>query len=95
MARFTVRPEHVERARRLVADLVAEVRQHEPATRVYESFQLWDTSSFVHVMTFADEAAEQRHRTAPYTRRFVDALYPLCETAPVFSTLSLIASNVR
>lgn len=69
-----------------VAEFVAAVGAHEPTTR-YEAFRLGEGLDFLHLMTFPDAAAEQRHRDAPYTERFVAALYPRCATPPTFTEL--------
>jgi quinol monooxygenase YgiN len=92
MAQYSIRADRIAEVRQIIQAFVAAVKRNETDTLRYESFQLWDTSSFVHVMTFADEAAEERHRTAAYTRDFVDALYPHCDRQPEFRNLSLIAS---
>lgn len=62
---------------------------HEPATE-YRVFRIDDGVSYVHWMAFPDEAAESAHREAPYTREFVDTLYPLCEREPEFESLTEI-----
>jgi quinol monooxygenase YgiN len=95
MARYEVKPEALEQVRAAIARFVASITQHEPDTKIYESFQVWDSTSFVHIMTFVNEAAEERHRTAAYTRAFVDEIFPHCEKLPEFNSLNMIASTTR
>ena len=49
-----------------------------------------DGVTFFHVMAFPDEDAEEAHRTAAHTMRFVEELYPRCEEEPIFHTLTLV-----
>jgi quinol monooxygenase YgiN len=81
---YVVQPDALEPVITAIADFLAAIERMEPATR-YEAFQRPDRFSFIHFMIFADEAAEQRHREASYTQRFVAELYPNCEVVPVFT----------
>lgn len=69
-----------------VAEFVAAVRAHEPETR-YEAYRRGEGLDFIHFMTFPDADAEERHRRASYTARFVEILYPRCEAPPDFTRL--------
>jgi quinol monooxygenase YgiN len=80
----------VERA---IKEFVRAVARNEPATR-YVAYKHATRSSYVHDMTFTDASAEDRHRNAPYTKKFIDVLYPLCDAGPTFSGLTEIASTV-
>ena len=49
----------------------------EPGTRMYVALrEAGDPTRFLHVMVFDDARAEERHRHAAHTRRFVEVLYP-------------------
>ncbi|MBA2690694.1 MAG: hypothetical protein H0U63_07820 [Burkholderiales bacterium] len=92
MARYTIRASEIETVRKAIAQFVNDIEDNEPAT-LYEAFALADKVSFVHTMCFADADAEQYHRGAPHTKRFVEVLYPRCETAPEFIDLNPVAST--
>jgi quinol monooxygenase YgiN len=74
-----------------VRDFVSAVAEHERQT-TYNTYRATNGVSYVHLMTFPDEGAEQRHRGAAYTKAFVDRLYPLCDAGPTFSDLEPLAS---
>jgi quinol monooxygenase YgiN len=80
----------VERA---IKEFVRSVARNEPSTR-YVAYKHATRSSYVHYMTFADAAAEDKHRNAAYTKKFIDVLYPLCDAGPTFSGLSVVASTI-
>jgi quinol monooxygenase YgiN len=88
-ARYRIRPESDEAVTAAIREFVAEVRRNEPETR-YEAWRVGEGVDFLHLMRFADAEAEERHRVAPYTTRFVEILYPACESAPVFEDLEPI-----
>jgi quinol monooxygenase YgiN len=92
LARYTVRPEKLKEVKRAISDFVAEVRRHEPRT-LYLVFRNEDKATFLHLMTFENEAAERRHSQSRYVDRFVKKLYPNCVGRPVFSDLSLFAAS--
>lgn len=76
--------------RTAIQRFVAAVATHEPETR-YDAWQeTAEPSRFVHLMRFADEAAESRHRQAGYTDEFVAVLYPRCRQPPAFRDLRSI-----
>ncbi|HBH61562.1 MAG TPA: hypothetical protein DDX85_07470 [Nitrospiraceae bacterium] len=84
---FHVHADKVEEAKKVISELISNVREHEPKTLLYKSLQLKkDPASFIHFMIFADNAAHMRHRSAPYVMDFVKKLYDLCpeEPYPIF-----------
>ncbi len=89
MAEYTVREGELEAVEHAVREFVRVVCQREPET-VYHAYRRQGERRFVHFMAFADTAAEARHAQAPYTQRFVAALYPRCEAPPVFTDLQII-----
>jgi quinol monooxygenase YgiN len=94
IARFRVRPAEVAAAERAIIEFVARVAD-EPGTLRYESFREADGVSYVHVMTFADDAAEEAHRGTEHVKKFVADLYPRCEVQPVFTDLKKISGAGR
>ena len=67
----------------------------EPGTLRYESFREADGVTYVHVMAFADDAAEKAHRETEHMKKFVADLYPRCEVQPVFADLKKISGAGR
>jgi quinol monooxygenase YgiN len=67
----------------------------EPGTLRYESFREADGVSYVHFMSFADDAAEQAHGQTDHMKQFVAALYPKCEGQPVFTDLKMVSGAGR
>jgi hypothetical protein len=92
IARYVVKENEIDIVKLAIGEFVAAIKGYEPDT-VYHAYQADDDITFVHVMTFSDEDAEERHRTAPYTNSFVDVLYPRCEETPVFSDLTLVSTT--
>ncbi len=94
LAQYRVRPGKVEEVKQIVAAFVAAIAAHEPKT-IYHAYQAEDHISFLHVMSFPDEAAEEAHSAASYTERFAAELYPVCEAGPSFTHLSLVHGTGR
>jgi quinol monooxygenase YgiN len=96
-ARFEVRPEGLEKCRQAIREFVTHIRQNEPDTKLYLSLESSDKpGSFLHVMMFADDAAEQRHAQSDACRRFTGILYPELSPAgssPEFKAYTALASN--
>ncbi len=91
---FKVKKENIEDAKRIITKFINHIKDKEPGTISYHCYQeKSDETSFIHVMTFQNEEAEETHRHTNYVRRFINELYPLCEMEPEFSELNLICSN--
>jgi len=76
-ARFTVKPEALDRCRAAIEEFVTHVRASEPGTKLYLSLQeTEDPTRFLHVMLFEDEAAENIHTNSEAVDRFTAVLYP-------------------
>ena len=89
-ATFTVRKEELDRALEAIRMFVAHTRT-EPGTNRYESWRSVDRpTEFMHLMSFADEAAEQLHSSSEAVKTFVDVLYPLCEREPTFARWEIV-----
>src|SRR5262249_9234353 len=93
-ARFRVRTAEVAAAERAIIAFVSKVAD-EPGTLRYESFREADGVSYLHLMGFADDAAEEAHRQTDHAKQFLAELYPKCEAPPIFSELKMISGAGR
>lgn len=76
-ARFKVKAERIEHVTALIREFLEHIRREEPGTLSYRCFQEMDNGAcFVHLMEFADEAAEEAHSRSPNTVRFAAGLSP-------------------
>ena len=94
MARFRVRPAEVAAVEKAIIAFVAKVAD-EPGTLRYESFREEDGVSYVHVMAFADDAAEEAHMQSQHKKDFVAAIYGKCEVQPVYTDLKMVSGAGR
>jgi quinol monooxygenase YgiN len=92
LANYRIDPESLKEVERAIEDFVSAIGKGEPET-VYEAYRISDDVSFVHLMAFPDREAERAHQVAPYTKRFVDLLYPYCEEQPTFLDVTLVESS--
>jgi quinol monooxygenase YgiN len=92
LANYRIDPESLEEVERAIEDFVSAIGREEPET-VYEAFRIADDVSFIHLMAFPNREAERAHQAAPYTKRFVDILYPYCEEQPTFLDVTLVKSS--
>ena len=91
LVRYRIHPSDAPAVEAAVHDFVSAVAEHERQT-TYNTYRATNGSAYVHLMTFPDEEAEERHRGAAYTKAFVDRLYSLCEAGPTFTDLEPLAS---
>jgi quinol monooxygenase YgiN len=87
MVPFQVQKDKLDEAKKVINELISNVREKEPGTLLYKSLQSkQDKTTFVHFMIFADNDAHLKHRGASYVMDFVKQLYALCpnEPHPVF-----------
>lgn len=89
LAEYAVRPEEREAVEAAVREFLEAIALNEPETG-YRAFRRERGLGYVHVMSFPDAAAEEAHRTASYTERFTDELYPKCTQSPAFTELTPI-----
>ena len=88
IAKYRVKKESAEEAKKLIRKFVTRVKDKEPETIVYESFQLKnDVCEFLNYMKFANAAAREFHQNTDYVKKFAKKLYPLCEKNPEFIQL--------
>ena len=86
---YSVKPESVEIVKSAVSEFVNSIKENEPET-FYESFN-YEQNSFVHLMKFKNEEAEEYHRNSGYTKKFVEIIYLECIEPPVFKDLDEIS----
>ncbi len=83
--------DNIDEVHSLIKAFITNIRNNEPDTVFYKSFQEKDNPcDFIHIMSFKDEVAQQKHRNSPYCKEFVSKLYPLCSDAPVAVALDEI-----
>ncbi len=92
LARFTVKPEHLKDTRLALAELINEVRRHQPRT-LYTMFRTDTPETFVALMGFENEAAEKRHSQSKYIAQFARKILPWCDGKPLFRELALFGST--
>ncbi|HOP06220.1 MAG TPA: antibiotic biosynthesis monooxygenase [candidate division Zixibacteria bacterium] len=95
MATFIVKPNKLAEVREAIGRFIDAVRDNEPDCLLYESFQGEDDNSFVHLMSFEDEAAEARHNQTLHTRQFHELLEAVCNQGPIFAHLKLLRTTER
>lgn len=83
IAEYLVKPDKLETVLPAIKTFVEAVQREEPNTH-YKAYQRGRTFAFVHLMEFPDGVAEEAHKSAPYTMRFVEVVYPCCEQEPQF-----------
>ena len=89
-ARFAVHPDARERCEAAIREFVSAL-DDEPGTRVYVALrERGDPTRFLHVMVFDDEAADERHRHAEHTKRFVETLYPHTLEGVAFNDFTMV-----
>ncbi len=81
MMRFRVKAAEAAAVEKAIIDFVAKVAD-EPGTLRYESFREPDGVTFVHVMSFADDAAEKAHRETAHAKDFEEVLANACDMPP-------------
>ena len=73
---FKVKKSKIDQLKGLINDFIDGIRNNEEDTAIFHSFQEQeDPVTFIHVMTFKDAQAEEKHRTSSYCQRFTEELY--------------------
>jgi quinol monooxygenase YgiN len=88
-AQYQIKHEARAEVEHAIREFVTAVAHAEPFTE-YVALELEDGVSYLHLMGFPSEEAEQQHRAADYTRKFVDVLYPCCVAEPTFTGFTQI-----
>lgn len=93
MVTYKVKSTKIEEVKNAIVNFIDAIIEREQDTIRYEAYQEPDGVSFVHLMAFRDEAAEQLHRNSTYTAKFTSILYLNCEKEPVFTELKEVSSK--
>jgi len=81
LARYTIRPEEIDRCIAATAEIVADVTANEPDTLQYTVLQETDNPvSFVHCSAYLDEAARDRHLS---NKKMLDLIATVLQPAMV------------
>jgi len=89
IARYRIKEGSLDEVLEAIRNFVSSVAVEEPETEYY-SYRLANSLEFLHVMSFTDLAAQERHQNASYTLDFVDVLYPNCEELPKFAFVEVV-----
>jgi len=92
--RFRIRPSEVGAAEKAIIEFVSKAAD-EPGTLRYESFREADGVSYLHLMAFADDKAEEAHRQSDHWKRLAAALSSRCETQPAFTDVKMVSGAGR
>jgi len=94
-AHYQVKSEAVQKVTVAVEDFVDYVKNNEPATWFYAAWQaVEDPTKFVHLLTFEDEAADERHGESDAVRQFEAVYKPeLVGGSVVFTDYRMVATN--
>ena len=84
LARYRIKADKQDEMVSVVEEFVKTVKENEPNTLRYTAYRLEDGVSFVHIMYFKDEEAEQQHQGANYVKKFTELLNPNCVDEPEF-----------
>ena len=90
--RYAVANERIEENKKAVAAFIAEVVGLEGAS--YSSFQVGDSSEFIHLAMFETETAKDRFFSLPGFKPFADGLTSRALETPQVDDLSLVASSI-
>lgn len=83
MIPFKVQEDKLDEAKKIINELIANVKEKEPGTLLYKSLQSkQDPTMFVHFIVFADNDAHMKHRGALYVIDFVKKIYEICPNQP-------------
>jgi quinol monooxygenase YgiN len=94
-AHYQVQPTAVDEVRAAIEEFVRYVKDNEPRTRLYSSWQQAnDPTRFVHLFIFEDEEAHRVHGSSDAVRRFEAVYTPQLVGGPVvFTDYGLVAAN--
>jgi quinol monooxygenase YgiN len=93
MASYRVKADKQDEVVAVVEEFVKTVKENEPNTLRYTAYRLEDGVSFVHIMYFKDEEAEQHHQSTDYVKKFTKLLHPSCEQEPEFVTIAPVPAH--
>lgn len=90
--RYKVEVDRIEENKKAIGAFIAEVSALEGAS--YSSFQIGDSSEFMHLAIFESEAAKERFVALPGFKPFADGLKLRSKVPPQVDNLKLVASSL-
>ena len=90
--RDKVGDDRIEENKKAIGAFIAEVAALEGAS--YSSFQIGDSSEFMHLAIFESEAAKKRFFAQPGFQPLADGLKQRAEAPPQVESLTLVASSL-
>jgi quinol monooxygenase YgiN len=94
-AHYQVTNQAVDKVKAAIVEFVDYVRENEPGTWFYAAWQADDDpSKFVHLFTFEDSKAHERHGQSSAVKQFESVYQPELVGGPVrFTDYQLVATN--
>ena len=92
MVSYTLKPECVAENERLAKAVYDELHASRPAGLRYATFRVGDGVSFVHIVSYQDDAANGTLTTFPAFKAFAAGVKDRCATPPVRVDLAEIGS---
>ena len=93
IARFEVRPDAREQAERAMHDFASYVRKELPDSALATYREAAAPNRFISLIRADNATADERHRAAPGTKLFADALQPLVVGTVEFTEYELVTSS--
>jgi quinol monooxygenase YgiN len=93
LARYRIKADKQDEMVAVLEEFVKTVKENEPNTLRYTAYRLEDGVSFIHIMYFKDEEAEQHHNSTSYLKKFAEILNPNCEQQPEFVTIAPVPAH--
>lgn len=88
MVQYKVKKKKLAKVKDALSEYVDAVKKNEPGTIEYKVFQDDDdSSSFVHLMSFADKNAEKMHEKTEHLKKLKKILVPISKGKAVYTTL--------
>ncbi len=85
---YKVKKKKLAKAKDALSEYVDVVKKNEPGTIEYKVFQDDDdSSSFVHIMSFADKNAKKTHEKTEHLKKLKKILVPISKGRAVYATL--------
>jgi quinol monooxygenase YgiN len=92
IAQYRIKEGAFDKVQKAVKKFVSAVNIQEPETE-YVAYNLSNSNEFLHIMSFQNESAQQKHQNAAYTLEFVKALYPNCVDKPKFTLIDIVEED--
>lgn len=93
IARYEIRPEAREKVEAAIAEFAAYVAAELAGTTWTTYREAGNPCRYISIITAESAEADQLHREAPGTRKFVDALYPNVAGEVEFTDYELVAAS--